>query len=78
MLIGNDFVEAHRCLESCFSSDPRESLDAMLTPFSWMLYGSQLQDNEFYKPSSSFFVRGHVWPTNICDFEDMVLTEEGE
>ena len=60
MLIGNDFVEAHRCLERRFSSDPHESPDAILTPFGWMLHGSQLQDNEFFKPSPSFFVQGHV------------------
>ena len=78
MLIGNDFVEAHRCLESRSSSDPFESPDAILTPFGWMLRGSQLQDNKFYKPSSSFFVRGHVWPTDTCAFEDIVLTDEGE
>ena len=33
MLIGNDFVEAHRCLESRFSSDPHGSPDAILTSF---------------------------------------------
>ena len=33
ILIGNDFVEAHRCLESRFSLDPLQSLDAVLTPF---------------------------------------------
>ena len=78
MIIGNDFVEAHRCLESRCSSDPNESPDAILTPFNWMLRGSRLQDNEFYKQSSSFLVRGHVWPTNTCDLENMVLTDEGE
>ena len=31
-----------------------------------------------YKPSSSFFVRGHVWSTDTCDLEDMILTDEGE
>ena len=77
MLIGNDFVEAHRCLESHFSSDSHKSPGTLLTPFGWMLRGSQLQDND-YKPSSGFFVRGHVWPTDTCDLEDMVLTEEGE
>ena len=33
LLIGNDFVEAHRCMESCFSPDPQQSPDAVLTPF---------------------------------------------
>ena len=32
LLIGNEFVEAHRCLESCFSLDPVQSPDAVLTP----------------------------------------------
>ena len=31
ILIGNDFLEAHRCLESCFSHDPLQSPDAVLT-----------------------------------------------
>ena len=78
ILIGNDFAEAHRCLEIRFSSDPQDSLDAILILFGWMLHGSQLQDNEFYKPSSSFFVRDHMWPTDTCDLEDIVLTNEGE
>ena len=78
MLIGNDFVEAHRCLKSRFSSDPHESPDAILTLFGWMLGGSQMQDNEFFKLSSSFFVRGHVWPTNTCNLEDIILTDERE
>ena len=69
----------HGCLESRFSSDPHESSDAIiLPPFGWMLRGSQVQDNEFYKPSSSFFVRGHTCPAGSCDCEHMVLTDEGE
>ena len=33
MLIENDFVEAHKFLESRFSFDPNESPDAILTSF---------------------------------------------
>ena len=50
----------------------------MLTPYGCMLRGSQLQDKEFHKPSSSFFVRGLVWPTDTCDLEDIVLMDEEE
>ena len=42
LLIGNDFVEAHRCLGSRFSPDPLQSPDAVLTLFGWLLRSTKL------------------------------------
>ena len=39
LLIGNDFVEAHRCLESRFSPDPQQSPDAVRLDASWRKTG---------------------------------------
>ena len=79
ILIGNDFVEAHRCLESRFSLDPLQSPDAVLTPFGWMLRGTKLVDATTNLAAVSIFlVRGLVWPSEVRDLHDIILTDEGE
>ena len=79
LLIGNDFVEAHRCLESRFSPDPQQSPDAVLTPFGWMLRGTRLNHPlTEATPASSFIVRGLMWPSDVRDLHDLILTDEGE
>ena len=40
LLIRNDFVEAHRCLDSRFSPDPQQSPDAVRPNASWRKTGS--------------------------------------
>ena len=77
--IGNDFVEAHRCLESRFSLDPLQSPDAVLTPFGWMLRGTKLVDaTTNFATVSNFLVRGLVWPSDVRDLYDIILTDEGK
>ena len=79
LLIGNDFVEAHRCLESRFSPDPQQSPGAVLTPFGWMLRGTRLNHPlTEATPASSFIVRGLMWPSDVRDLHDLILTDEGE
>ena len=60
ILTGNDYVTAHRCLESRFSPDPGESPDAIFTPLGWVLRGPHLRDhcNPLDEISSNFLVRG--------------------
>ena len=78
-MIGNDFVEAHRCLESRFSPDPLQCPDAVLTPFGWMFRGTNLADATTNLATvSNFFVRGLVWLSDVKDLHDIILTDEGE
>ena len=79
VLIGNDCVAAHRCLESRFSPDPENSPDAVLTPFSWNLRGFCFEHLQFNKKtSSSFLVRGFEWPTDAQCLDDIILIDEGD
>ena len=79
VLIGNDCVAAHRCLESRFSPDPENSPDAVFTPFGWTPRGFCFEHLQFNKEtSSSFLVRGLEWPTDAQCFDDIFLTDEGE
>ena len=79
VLIGNDFVEAHGCLESRFSHDPLQSPNAVLTPFGWMLRGTKLVDATTNLATvSKFLVRGLVWLLDVKDFHDNILTDEGK
>ena len=58
VLIGNDCVAAHRCLESRFSPDPENSPDAVLTPFGWTLICFCFEHLQFNKEASSSFLVG--------------------
>ena len=79
VLIGNDCVAAHRCLESRFSPNPENSPDAVLTPFGWTLRGFCFEHLQFNKEtSSSFLVRGLDWPTDALCLDDIILTEESK
>ena len=68
LLIGNGFVEAHRCLESRFSPDPQQSPDAVRLDASRRKTGS-LCDRfnnciEFYCSRNSVAVR-HTRPSEF-------------
>ena len=78
LLIGNDHVAAHRCLDNRFAPDPELSPDATLTPFGWILRGNYLSSNDNSLPTKNFLVRGLVWPSDTQDLEDVLLTDEGE
>jgi len=74
--IGNDFAEAHRCFENRFSSDPRQSPNAVLTPFGWMLRGIKLdQPSEDSVPASGFIVRELMLSSNVdSDLRNSLIT----
>ena len=80
ILIGNDYVAAHRCLESRFSPDPEESPDAILTPLGWVLKGPHLKNHcdPLDEISSNFLVRGFKWPPDMQELENMLITNKGE
>ena len=62
LLIGNDNVYAHRCLECRFSPDPSKYPDAVRTPLGWLLKGPALVDpHQRIDPDSVFF-------TNVDNF----------
>ena len=67
ILVGNDYVTAHRCLESRFSSNPKESPDVILTPLDWVLRGPHLSDHcdPLDEISSNFLVRSFEWPPDM-------------
>ena len=78
LLIGNDCVVAHRCLESRFSPNPESSPDAIRTPFGWTLRGRYFKGMVNDEDSYNFLVRGMKWPSDVQDLEDEILTDEGE
>ena len=70
ILIGNDNVYAHRCLESRFSADPERFPDAVCTPLGWLLKGSALVE------SPNLLDSDFVFFTNVDSFgDDPVLGE---
>ena len=78
LLIGNDCVVAHRCLESLFSPNPESSPDTIGTPLRWTLRGSCFKGMISDEDSHNFLVRGKKWPLDVQDLEDAMLTDEGE
>ena len=70
LLIGNDNVYAHRCLESRFSPDPERFPDAVRTPLGWLLKGPALVE------SPNLLDSDYVFFTNVDSFgDDPVLGE---
>ena len=67
LLIGNDNILAHRCLECRFSPDPARLPDAVRTPLGWLLKGPAL--SEVAGSNASFF-------TNSCHSMDSLLAKE--
>ena len=80
ILIGNDYVTAHRSLESRFSPDPEESPYAILTLLGWVLRGPHFRDHydSLDEISSNFLLRCFDLPQNVQGLEDMLITDEGE
>ena len=78
LLVGNNCVVAHRCLESRFSPNPQSSPDAIRTHFGWTLRGNYVKYMVNDEDSNNFLVRRMKWPSDVQDLEDTILTDEGE
>ena len=78
LLIGNDCVVAHCCLESPFSPNRESSSDAIRTLFRWTLRESHFKSMVSDEGSHNFLVYGIEWPSDVQDLEDAILTDEGE
>lgn len=78
LLIGNDNVYAHRCLECRFSPDPSKYPDAVRTPLGWLLKGPALVDShENVDPGSVFFTNvNSFWEAQ--DVNDILINDKGE
>ena len=78
LLIGNDNVYAHRCLECKFSPDPSKYPDAVRTPLGWLLKGPALvEPSEEVNSSSVFFANvDSFWDAQESD--EMLINDKGE
>jgi len=78
LLIGNDYAAAPRCLDR-FSPEPQVSPDVILTSFSWILRGTELEHLVLPQRSvSNLLVHGLVWASDTQDVQDLLLTDEGK
>ena len=78
LLIGNDNVYAHRCLECRFSPDPSKYPDAVWTPLGWLLKGPALVDpHQRIDPDSVFFTNvDNFW--HAQELDDILINDKGE
>ena len=78
LLIGNDNVYVHRCLECRFSPDPSKYPDAVRTPLSWLLKGPALVDpHQKTDPDSVFFTNvDNFW--HAQELDDILINDKGE
>ena len=67
LLIGNNIILAHRCLECRFSPDPNRLPGAVGAPLGWLLKSPAL--SEVAGSNADFF-------TNACHSINNLLTEE--
>ena len=67
MLIGNENILAHRCLEYHFFPNPERLSDAVRTPLGWLKKGPAL--SKVAGSNTDFF-------TNACHSIDSLLAEE--
>ena len=70
ILIGNDNIYAHRCLESRFSPDPERFPDAVHTHLGWLIKGAALVESPNVLDLDSVFC------TNVDGFEDIPVLDE--
>ena len=78
LLIGNDNALLHFPIETRAALDPSKDPQAIKTPLGWILKGPNNPGENDTEQSINLLLSGYRMPKQVCDLNELLVTNEGD